>query len=220
MSWDPTWEAVHSARAWGRYPPEELVRFVARRYGAADRAQLRALDLGSGSGASSWFLAREGFSVVGVDGSDSALRRATGRLREETETAAFVRADLLALPLRDRSVDLTIDICSIQHNSRENALAIMREVTRVLRPDGRHFGIVVARGTSGDGRGTALGDDTFTEIPDGPYAGRGMVRFHDESAVRELLAGLADPVIDRSSRTDHGGRDHVLHWVVSAVKPR
>ena len=64
MSWDPTWEDIFRNRQWGRYPPEELVRFTARRYfQALDRKAVSMLEIGCGAGANIWFLAREGFDV-------------------------------------------------------------------------------------------------------------------------------------------------------------
>jgi len=39
MAWDPIWERVFSSQAWGKYPGEDLIRFVARNfYAAPDRA--------------------------------------------------------------------------------------------------------------------------------------------------------------------------------------
>jgi len=53
---DPVWEELYRTKRWGRYPPEELVRFVARTFPAP--AGRRAIDLGCGGGANTWFLAR------------------------------------------------------------------------------------------------------------------------------------------------------------------
>ncbi len=74
-SWDPVWEDIYASREWGKYPPEELIRFIARTfYAVPDRKAIRILDLGCGSGAATWYVAREGFSAFGIDGSPSAIR--------------------------------------------------------------------------------------------------------------------------------------------------
>src|ERR1700730_11711421 len=89
-SWDPAWEKLFRAREWGRYPNEHLVRFVARNfYSAPDRTKVCILDLGCGQGPNTWYMAREGFSVSGIDGSQSALTQARDRLESEN-----LKADL------------------------------------------------------------------------------------------------------------------------------
>jgi len=47
MTWDPVWERIFRSREqWGRYPPEELVRFMARHYyQVADRREVRVLEV-------------------------------------------------------------------------------------------------------------------------------------------------------------------------------
>ncbi len=60
------------------YPTEELIRFVAGNYCNADpRSAVKFLEIacGPGSGAS-WYIAREGFSLSGIDGSPTAIERA------------------------------------------------------------------------------------------------------------------------------------------------
>ena len=86
MAWDPIWERIFRERSqWGRYPPEELVRFVARYYyGSNDRGSVRFLEVGCGPGAGpSWYLAREGYAFCGIDGSGTAVEMARRRFRDE-----------------------------------------------------------------------------------------------------------------------------------------
>jgi len=64
-SFDPVWEEVFRAQEWGKYPPEHVIRAVARNfYKAPDRKAVKILDIGSGPGANTWYVAREGFSAV------------------------------------------------------------------------------------------------------------------------------------------------------------
>src|SRR5215510_4119911 len=83
-TWNSLWDDIYRSRSWGKYPKEELIRFVAGNYfGVPDRNAVRFLDLGCGFGASTWFLAREGFSVDGIDGSSVIIKRLSERLRLE-----------------------------------------------------------------------------------------------------------------------------------------
>ncbi len=219
MSWDSRWEDAHRRRPWGRYPPEELVRFVTRTFGAVeDRSSVRFLDVGCGTGAAAWFLAREGYQVSGVDGSFAALRGGSDRAVSERVAIAFVRGDLSRLPFADHSVDCVVDVHAIQHNRRTDALAIMDEIIRVLRGGGRYFGLIAASGTTLGTGGEELGDGTYAAFGTGPFAGLGVVRFYDENAVGELLRRFQDVTLDRSERTQDGGLLRINSWVASAQK--
>src|SRR5258705_850256 len=79
-SFDPVWEEIFRAQEWGRYPDAYVVRFVARNFYARERRTVRLLDVGSGPGASTWYMAREGFAVAAIDGSAAALARLEQRL--------------------------------------------------------------------------------------------------------------------------------------------
>src|ERR1700722_13214770 len=76
QSWDPVWEQIFANQSWGKYPPEELIRFVARNYyRAANRGDIKILEVGCGAGACIWYMAREGFCATGIDGSPSAIKQ-------------------------------------------------------------------------------------------------------------------------------------------------
>ena len=89
------WNQVFAERSWGRYPPEELIRFVARTFpDAQKRRGLRALEVGCGPGANLWYLAREGFTIAGIDGSANAIDLARERLKAEGLRVSPPGADL------------------------------------------------------------------------------------------------------------------------------
>lgn len=80
---DPIWEKIHSSQKWGMYPPEHIIRFIARNYYSKDRSQTKILDFGCGQGANTWYLAREGFDVYAFDGSESACKKSLTYLATE-----------------------------------------------------------------------------------------------------------------------------------------
>jgi GT2 family glycosyltransferase/SAM-dependent methyltransferase len=92
------------------------------------------LDLACGEGYGSRMLALAGArSVVGVDLSAQAVSHASrayaavGRLR-------FMQGDAAEMPLADASVDVVVSFETLEHHDRHDEM--MREVRRVLRPDG------------------------------------------------------------------------------------
>ena len=112
--WNPGWDDLFQNEEWGRYPPEELVRFVARNFFAApQRSAVRFLEIGCGPGANLMFLAREGFTVDGLDGSSVALGRAASRLAEEGLSAELQKGDATARQLffGDQTCTFDHDLC-------------------------------------------------------------------------------------------------------------
>ena len=57
--WNSGWNKVFKNSDWGKYPGEELVRFIARKYyDVPNRKVIKILELGCGTGANIWFMAR------------------------------------------------------------------------------------------------------------------------------------------------------------------
>ena len=103
---DKIWEELFRTHEWGKYPPESVVRFVARNfYSAPERGRIRLLDAGCGPGACSWFMAREGFQVSGIDGSPSAIKYAKERLAAEGLEADFRVGDYTSMPWANELFD-------------------------------------------------------------------------------------------------------------------
>lgn len=140
MSFDKSWERIHNERGWGSYPNEGLVRYILGRSGL--RHGSRVLDLGSGQGSSTWFLAREGFCPVAIDGSFSALQKGRGRLEREGLTHLGVAGDLTQLPFAAQSFDAAVDIVSIAHNRFPYLGVLFKGVSRVLKPGGKFFSVL------------------------------------------------------------------------------
>lgn len=221
MSWDPTWEQVFRSRTWGKYPPEELIRFVAANYyNANERSRVRILDLGCGTGACLWYLAKEGFDAYGVDGSSAAARRAQTRMKEEKLSASVAVSDLVALPCPTGYFDGAIDVASIQHNTWGNVALIMKEVCRVLKPHGKFFSMMIKSGSWGWGSGTKLESGTYASIPEGPFAGKGRVHFFTRNDIVRVLreSRLRLASMELSTRTLDNQRKAITHFVVTAVK--
>src|SRR2546430_1113548 len=86
-------------------------------------------DVGCGGGAHAVELAAHGWSVVGVDISQAQLELARRRGLE------VVEANAAALPFEDASFDAAVSIFT--HTDVDDFAAVTREVTRVLREDGR-----------------------------------------------------------------------------------
>lgn len=97
------------------------------------------VDLGSGRGTDVLRLAEEvgekGF-VYGIDISDGMIKKAEATAAKlGVENVEFVRTELENIPIKDRSVDLVISNCTINHAS--DKLKVWQEIARILKRGGR-----------------------------------------------------------------------------------
>lgn len=219
-AWNPGWDTAFATREWGRYPPEPIVRFVARNYyRVTNRSAVRILDIGCGTGCVTWYIAREGFDVYGIDGSAVGLSSAQERFRREGLSDKFVRGDFTqGLPFPGEYFDATIDNASVCHNPPESVFRTFREVHRVLKLGGRHFSMMFAPGCTGEGLGRQIARNTYVGIDDGPLAGPWPVLFADQEQIAHLFQLFPSLVIDRQAYSDRNQTIVVNHWLVSAAK--
>ena len=220
-SFDATWERVHRNRDWGKYPSEEVIRFVARNFYSRNRSTVKLMDAGCGTGAVTWFLAREGFDVFAFDGSETAVMKAERRLRSEELKATLMVGDAINLEYEDLFFDGVIDSGMICANTVENIKKILRECHRVLKVGGKIFSNSLFKvGITGYGSGKKLEEHTYQNIEVGNLANIGTIHFFDEEQIRTLWteAGFSKIEIDSLERTDLGGVNKVSYFMVEAEK--
>lgn len=102
------------------------------------------LDAGCGSGRDARLLADRGASVIGVDISEGLLRVA----RRDNPDIDFVDGDLRQLPFDDAMFDGVYARTSLLHlETVDDMQQALRELARVLRPNGALFVLVKAQTT-------------------------------------------------------------------------
>jgi SAM-dependent methyltransferase len=218
------WDDIFAARAWGKYPPEELVRFIARTFpDAAARKQQRILEVGCGPGANLWFLAREGFEIAGIDGSAHAIDMAKEKLLGENLAAAERPADFRVgnfakLPWDDASFDAVVDVGGITSNTTETIRAVFAEAYRVLKPGGWFFTMVFAPETTGATTGRKLEEGTTADPAEGPLKGLGIIHVFTADELRRELKAFGAINLDWLRRSDRGGAYEFAHWIAQARK--
>ena len=215
-----SWSSLFSRRAWGRYPCEDVVRFMARTFAAAEAAQVRVLDLECGPGPNLWYLAREGYRVAGIDGSPLAVAQACDRLRGDRldDDVDLRQGDFAVLPWDEASFDAVIDNESIYANPMSAIRTTLAEVHRVLKLGGWLFAKMFGVRSTGYDAALSFEPGTMRNPADGPCAGNEVAHFFDEAEFDNLLAPYAQRCLDYTIRSDHGGRWTVFEWLVSAQK--
>ena len=96
----------------------------------------RILDLGSGGGRHTVYLAQRGFDVHGLDSSPTGLAHTLTSLANRSLTAHVTLHDMASLPYDDSYFDAIISVQVIHHNRLEGIRETVAEITRVLKPAG------------------------------------------------------------------------------------
>jgi SAM-dependent methyltransferase len=219
-SWDPVWEEIFSTREWGKYPPEHVVRFVASNfYRVPDRKEVRLLEIGCGPGANVWFMAREGFAVSAIDGSPTAIQRASERLSREGLNVDLRVGDFTKLPWPDSSFDGVVENVSLNCNRWDAVQRALREIRRVLKPGAPFLSSFFTDRTWGYGLGTMVEPDSFIDITEGPIAGSGFCLFLNRDRIDELFCEFADVTVERISRTMGSERRLLEQFVITCRLP-
>lgn len=190
MSWDGIYEASHGL-LW--YPDEGVIRFIARflriREGLTKWIVKRKvgllLDLGCGNGRHVALFAEQGFHVCGCDVSERAIDLAREWLRSRRLKAQLDVCEGDDLPYQDESFDLVLCFGVMDHVPIEKANGIMKEIRRVLVPNGLVY--------------VSLRSTFDVEVPDNAshtlvlnsgYE-KGLVQhFFDQSEIAVLLRGF------------------------------
>ncbi|MBR0396109.1 MAG: methyltransferase domain-containing protein [Clostridiales bacterium] len=207
---DPVWEEIHSTQAWGRYPAEHIVRFVARNYYSKKRNEIKILDFGCGQGAHTWYLAREGFDTYAFDGSQSAVMKCEERLARANLTAHLDVMDGSSLSYDSAFFDVVIDNVCVYSNRIDAIEQMYKEIFRVLKPGGKLLTVVFGEELAGYQTGKEIEPWSFKDIREGVLSGRGLTHIFTESDINELLSrvGFSEISCDWIKYTDRGSLVH------------
>lgn len=219
--WHRGWDKIFENSRFGRYPPEELLRFMARNfYDVPDRSKVAVLEVGCGPGANIWYVAREGFAAFGLDGSKVALARAQERCVEEHVAVDLRQADAMNMPYQDGFFDAIFELECVYSNNLGDSKKIIAEVHRILKPGGLFFSKTFATGSDGDGKDTYV-DKNFTHIDikdDVLLEGDGVVRFTAQNEIADLYGIFRSIQYDYLIRSDSNRQREFREWLITCKK--
>jgi len=125
-----------------RYPNEELLRFFGRHYFPLPRErrrEIRVLEVGCGSGANLWMIAREGFDAHGIDLAPEGISLCAQMLEFWGTQATLTPADMTDVPYPDSHFDAIVDVFSSYCIDEAGFEKFLDEVSRLLKPGGRIY---------------------------------------------------------------------------------
>ena len=135
------WDRIYRTRGFDRVPwhsgqpDKRLIRLVKR--GRVPKG--RVLDMCSGDGTNSIYLASKGFEIYGVDISSTAVRIARERCRKRKLSCVYEVGNALDPPFETMRFAFVFDRGCFHHLSRTGKLRYVKKVKRLLRPGGKFF---------------------------------------------------------------------------------
>lgn len=164
------------------------------------------VDLGCGAGGSSLYLTERGYKVIACDNSEAAINIVNNFLPE----VKTIQMDISkTLPFEDKSLEVIIAELSLHYFSEETTKNIMKEIKRVLKPEGH----LIARVNSindmnyGAGSGEAI-EKNFYLTKDG------YKRFFGEEDIQYYFRDFAIEVCEEKSILRYGNEKRAFEFVV------
>jgi len=175
------------------------------------------LDLGCGAGRNSIYLGKEGFCVVGIDISQSALKKT--KVWSKTEgipNLKVLRGSMTSLPFVKHAFDVVISVSVVHHGLRKDIEKALNEIHTVLRDNGLFLANLLSTEDHRYGSGEKLENGTFRIIED--FEQKKFEEAHHFFSKEEILTLLADfekvnvePIQSRTKQPHE-------YWKVIAVK--
>lgn len=212
-----------------RYPNEELLRFFGRYYFGLQPEQrrgVRVLEVGCGSGANLWMIAKEGFDAHGIDLSPKGITLCASMLDHWGTKATLKVADMITVPYPDGHFQAVVDVFSSFCLDEVGFDAFLSETSRLLAPGGRFFSYTPSKGSDAfksPGPSRFLDGSTLDSIQrlDAPYYGNAYpFRFvGGEGYVRALTSRkMRVNSVETVGRSYRDGKEYFEFVVIDAER--
>ncbi|GAA7176024.1 hypothetical protein HpCK101_30880 [Helicobacter pylori] len=195
------WENIFSQKEWGKYPSENVIRFIARNfYNVQDRSKINILELGFGTGANLWFCAKEGFSVSGIEWSKTGVERFKARMKDENLSDKIKQIELGDYidkldSFKDDSFDAWMDNYSLAYNDFDKTKKIIDKAMKKLKKGGKFLSVTPSLYNDGFEKDESLGYH-LVKPTSGSDAFTGIIRYCDEQDIKQLYQGKNYQITD------------------------
>ena len=171
-----------------RYPYDEVVSFIFNHYDqTCEKKDQTVLEIGCGAGNNLLFAAREGFQVMGIDISKTAIECCKNQLINEGLKGDFISKDFTEVEIKENSIDLAIDrgaICCVR-------LALQKETLErlflALKPNGYLLLTPFSQKHYSYDPSLALPSGFMAEVSRGSLAGLEGINFNNKSSLESII---------------------------------
>ncbi|MFW5770497.1 MAG: class I SAM-dependent methyltransferase [Spirochaetota bacterium] len=196
------------------YPDEQLVRMLKPFVEASGNpGVLRGVDLGCGTGRHVRLLRDLGIKqVAGIDLSHSALVTSRKHI-----PGWYLQSSIDQLPFTTSSIHMAIAWGSLHYTDKERTPVMLKEIHRILRPEGYLFGTLRSCRDTHTRRGRHIGNNTWKTDRADIHGAR--MSFFDEEELTSLFSIFDSFEYGLMERTLIGSMDtRISHWFYRAAK--
>ena len=157
MQFKDYWDKTHKTYSVGKITHDNWLDDYKH---VLDNCKTEVLDLGCGVGNDTLYLTERGFKVIACDYSDVALKH----LKEQLKSVETKWLDISnPLPFKNTIFDLVIADLSLHYFDEKTTIAIMKEIKRILKPNGHLLARVnsIADKNFGAGNGQKIEENYY-----------------------------------------------------------
>lgn len=161
----------------------------------SNRSEIQVLDLGCGAGNNSYFFAREGFSVTGIDASPTAIEYVKKRFKNEGLTGDFRVMDMKNInQFPESHFNIILDRQSLSTSHYAFVKSSVKEIHRLLNGQGIFISFFYNKDHPGFNECKKMGstedDNTyyFNQTPSKFFSGSRRVTLLDHSSHKEIFS--------------------------------
>lgn len=157
MQFKDYWDKTHKTYSMGKITYDNWLDDYKE---VLDNCKTEVLDLGCGVGNDTLYLTERGFKVIACDYSDVALKH----LKEQLKSVVTKWIDISnPLPFKNTTFDLVIADLSLHYFDEKTTIEIMKEIKRILKPNGHLLARVnsIADKNFGAGNGQKIEENYY-----------------------------------------------------------
>jgi len=208
QAWDKRWATEAGRADWIVPEPFVNVRLPV----LEQRGVRRVLDLGCGVGRHALALAEAGFDVCALDASPTGLVQGHQEARRRGLSIQWQEGLMHPLNWEDGSFDAVLSWNVIYHGTRDDTATVLREIRRMLRPQGLFVGSLLSKRDVRFGRGREISPDTY--VIDGEEEKDHAHFYVDAAGVAGLLGDFHLLDLEQREQRTPGS----WHWHLLAEK--
>lgn len=157
MQFKDYWDGTHKTYSMGKITYDNWLDDYKE---VLNNCKTEVLDLGCGVGNDTLYLTERGFKVIACDYSEVAL----DHLKKQLKDVKTMQLDISQpLPFKENTFDLIIADLSLHYFDKKTTIEIMKEIRRILKPNGHLLARVnsIADKNFGAGNGQKIEDNYY-----------------------------------------------------------